>query len=252
MDAGINPITMTEFVGFTKPTHNRLYQMELDEGRFLVKVYGGQDAPQKCRRECDAIHAWQQAGFHTTELKEMKIPSLAGESYLVMRFIEFASLREILRDEGRTIDEKLQLVETLFVQMQLRHHQALSSANRTIVHYDPSTDNIHYGDGRFVFIDLETPIPARVPILDSVSIELATTARWIVRDMGKDHLHSVAERMAPAYFEHHRPVLKRVVSRTRSRPFQFIHRRNDRKKKLANPAEVTKYDIADSLNRILC
>ena len=52
--------------------------------------------------------------------------------------------------------------------------------------------------------------------------------------------------MAKAY-RGNQEILQLIVERTASRPFQWYHRWRDRDRKRRNPAEVTKYDVADAV-----
>jgi hypothetical protein len=85
--------------------------------------------------------------------------------------------------------------------------------------------------------------------LESASIEAATTCRWIVRDLGIESLDRVLKLAAAAY-GNQELLLKLIVDRTTGRPFQLYHRWKNKKRKLAHPDEVTKYDIADGLAKL--
>jgi len=191
---------------------------------------------------------WIELGFNVPEIVAKKIECIK-EPYLVTSFIEGLSLRDYLLGNSCTLKEKLELLTMLFKEMEHRHKLAIKLNDPDIVHHDPSTDNVILAENHFYFIDFETPRKKR-SVVELASIEIATTCRWAVRDLGIDYVQEVLNCMVTVYKDQDN-LLKPIVKRTIGRPFQFYHLRRDKRKKTANPKDVTKYDIANTLSELL-
>jgi tRNA A-37 threonylcarbamoyl transferase component Bud32 len=231
-----------------RKTTNTLYTVVDGNDKYLVKSYCGPRNLARYRQEKLSLGRWQQAGFNVPTVHDIKIPS-AAEPYLVISFIEGPSLREYLSQSAHALDEKLETLRRLFSELAKRHDLAIRTNNIYLIHHDPSSGNIIYTKSGFYFIDFETPVKQNHSVLESASIEVATTCRWIVRDLGIESLDKVLTLAAAAY-RNQEPVLKLIVDRTTARPFQFYHRWKNKKRKLVHPEEVTKYDIADGLAKL--
>ena len=192
---------------------------------------------------------WIELGFNVPEIVAQKIECIK-EPYLVTSFIEGPSLREYLLGNSCSLKEKLELLARFFKEMDHRHKLAINLNDPDIAHHDPSTDNVILGENHFYFIDFETPAQRRRSVLESASIEVAITCMWIVRDLGIESNEHVLKALVGAY-DRQESLLKLIVERTCGRPFQFYHLRRDKRKKAANPKNVTKYDIANALSELL-
>ena len=89
-----------------------------------------------------------------------------------------------------------------------------------------------------------------MPVVDLLAREVVKLCRWIARDLGRDSLEEVMERLVARY-QHPRAVLEVAAQRTEQRLLSGWHRRRDRAKKARLPSEVTKYDVADRLAEYL-
>ena len=69
-------------------------------------------------------------------------------------------------------------------------------------------------------------------------------------DIGLDSIGEILQLIVLAY-GHQQVLLRRIVSLTSGRPFQFCHRWRDRRRKLADPQDVTKYDVSDALQKLI-
>ena len=191
---------------------------------------------------------WIELGFNVPEIVAKKIEGIR-EPYLVTSFIEGPSLREYLLGNSCSLKEKLESLTRFFKEMEHRHKLAINLNDQDIAHHDPSTDNVILAENHFYFIDFETPRKKR-SVVELASIEIATTCRWIVRDLGIDYVQEILKCMVAVY-KGQDNLLKPIVKRTVGRPFQFYHLRRDKRKKAANPKDVTKYDIANALSELL-
>jgi tRNA A-37 threonylcarbamoyl transferase component Bud32 len=238
---------LTPFEAFQKTT-NKLYILIDGTRKYLVKSYCGPNSFTRYRQEKFMIDHWRQAGFKVPQVYDKQVPDIP-EPYLVTSFIEGSSLREYLSTNNTMLPEKLALLAKFFEQMQRRHHIAIQSNDKYLVHYDPSSGNIVCTENDFCFIDFETKPKKSRSVLEAASIELATTSRWIVRDLGIDSIEHVLKLMVESYANQH-AILNLIVRRTAGRPFQLFHRWKNKKRKLARPGEITKYDIADTLAKL--
>lgn len=191
---------------------------------------------------------WNELGFNVPKIVTKRMEYIK-EPHLVMSFIEGPSLREYLLGKSCSMEEKLELLTRLFKEMDHRHKLAIHSNDPDIAHHDPSTDNVILAEDHFYFIDFETPHKKR-SVIELASIEIATICRWIVRDLGIDYVQEVLKRMLAVY-KGQDNLLKPIIKRTSGRPFQFYHLWRDERKKVANPKDVTKYDIANALSELL-
>ena len=191
---------------------------------------------------------WIELGFNVPEIVAKNIEGIK-EPYLVTSFIEGPSLRDYLLGNSCTLKEKLESLARFFKEMDHRHKLAINLNDPDIAHHDPSTDNVILAGNHFYFIDFETPRKKR-SVVELASIEIATTCRWIVRDLGIDYVQEILGCMMAVYKDQDN-LLKPIVKRTIGRPFQFYHLRQDKRKKAANPKDVTKYDIANALSELL-
>ena len=232
-----------------RDTSNSLYTLIDGENKFLVKCYRGGGGEKRRNRERFALNYWKAAGFLVPQVHDREVPGLSGP-YLVTALLEGPSLRELLLTDVRSPEEKRETLARLFAEMARRLDAALSANDALSVHHDPNTGNIICAEDGFYFVDFEAPPRKTRRVQQASSIEIATTARWIVRDLGIEFLHETVKLLAGA-FASREALLKRIVKRTAGRPFQFYHRRRNRKYKKAHPDDVTKYDIADALSKLL-
>jgi len=219
-----------------------------DGKKFLVKCYCKPAPEAKRTRESFMLNHWNELGFNVPKIISKKTECIKAP-YLVMSFIEGPSLREYLSENSCSLKEKLELLIRFFKEMDRRHKLALNSNDPDIAHHDPSTDNVILAENRFYFIDFETPRKKR-SVVELASIEVATICRWIVRDLGIDYVQEVLKHMVEVY-KGQDNLLKPIVKRTSGRPFQFYHLWKNQRRKTANPNDITKYDIADTLIKII-
>lgn len=240
---------LSAFETFRKTTNN-LYLLTDGGSKYLVKSYCGSSGFARYKQEKFMLNHWKQAGLLVPEIYDKQIPDVA-EPYLVTGFIAGPSLREYLSSETpEGVPEKLSVLAKLFEQLRRRHDAAIGSSDPYLIHYDPSSGNIIYTENGFYFIDFESPPKSKQTIPESASIELATLCRWIVRDLGLKFLEEVLKEMSSAY-KGQEALLNLAVKRTAGRPFQFYHRWKNKRHKTLYPNDVTKYDIADGLKRIM-
>lgn len=228
-------------------TTNSLQIVEREGQKFVAKCYRTSDAEKSCDRERFVLNHWKHAGYPVPQIQQIDIPEL-NAPYLVMSFIEGPTLRGLLRSASLPVEEKLQILTRFFDQTSRRHHRAVIEADPDLIHYDPNSGNVICANEKFYTIDFETR-PRRGSITKLVGIEITRMSRWIVRDMGIEHMEIILTSLVRAY-QRQLPSIRHAVKRTINRPFQFYHRRKNKKIKIAHPSEVTKYDIADTLARL--
>ena len=232
-----------------RATTNDFFVLTADEDKYLVKLYRGPSAQQRRDQERRRLHQWTGNGYLAPRVNDIVVPELRDESYLVMSFIEGISLREYLCRDNNDRGKKWNCLKTFFQQNSLRHQRAIKENNPDLLHYDANTGNVICAADGFYFIDFETIDPHH-NVVESTAVEAATMCRWIVRDLGRTSLDKVVEIMASSY-QNQQDLLQIIVQRTTARPGQFYHRWRDRQRKRKNPQEITKYDIADVLAKIL-
>ncbi|MCK5232721.1 MAG: hypothetical protein KAR13_20775 [Desulfobulbaceae bacterium] len=237
---------LTEFKTFKK-TSNRLFVYDHKSEKLLVKCYYAQPAEKRRDKELFIMRYWHNAGYRVPEIHDIKIPSI-DVPYIVMNFIDGISLQHFLSTDDNSLETKLETLSRFFKNINGRHDRAIRNNEGNLIHFDPSTGNVICADNDFLFIDFEDARKKR-SVLNAAAIETATLCKWIVRDMGIRYADNVLSCLVSVYGN--RKLLNLIVKQTAGVPFQFFHRRRDRNKKLANPREVTKYDIADALAKLL-
>ena len=142
-------------------------------------------------------------------------------------------------------DEKLENLAAIFIENCRRHRLAIERSEPFLIHADANTSNILCHEGRFYFIDFENR-PEGASLTELAAVETAKFTRWVARDCGIELLPAVVGALVDAY-RGNQEILQLIVERTTTRPFQWYHRWRDRSRKRQNSAEVTKYDVADTV-----
>lgn len=230
-----------------RKTSNQLYTLVYNKEKFLVKCYQGSSACAHRKQEQAALRYWKEAGYNVPDVFDVPVPELEHPC-LVMTCVEGPSLREYLSTNTCVTEEKLQTLARLFREISERHKLAIKDNNRNLVHYDPSSGNIICSGKKFYYVDFEST-PKYKSVIEAAASELSTLCRWIVRDLGIEFLEEILKLAVTSYADQE-PLLKVLVKRTSGRPFQFYHRWKNKRRKLASPGEVTKYDIADGLAKL--
>lgn len=216
------------------------------EGRtLLIKRYSGERQQQ--RRDCEeqTLRVWAKAGFKVPKPVAIDIPELRGSCYLAVEYLNGPTLQEHLQDAATPFGKKMELLSRILHDNYRRQALAVRQGEVRLLHPDPNSSNVICLGPDYYFIDFET-IVATGDLEEAAAIETAKFCRWTARDLGMVHLPELARQIVQAY-QDQLSTLRRIVSRTCGRPFQFIHRWQDRRRKCRNPREVTKYDIADAL-----
>jgi tRNA A-37 threonylcarbamoyl transferase component Bud32 len=228
---------------------NRAWLLEEEGKRWLVKNYIGEHAEQ--RRDCETrrLTLWAHHGFRVPILENRTVNELKGEPHVVMEFIEGPTVQEVLRDMGQSKDNRLRRLRSVLAENRRRHGLVQELHEPGLLHHDPNTSNLLcLADGSCCFIDFEAEVAGWQ--IEFIAIEIAKLFRWAARDLGRPDIDSVGALMVEAYADR-KEWLKAIVQRTVERPLQFLHRWQDDRRKMKSPGEVTKYDVADCLARLL-
>ncbi len=226
-------------------TTNKVSRFQHEGRELLVKHYTGTDKEARRDREERTLDLWRECGFHVPVVRKLQIPQLLDEPQLVLDYLGSLTLQEWLKNPAVTHGEKLESIAAIFAENNRRHRLAIERAEPLLIHADANTSNILCHEGRCYFIDFENG-PEGTSLTELAAIETAKFTRWVARDCGIELLPSIAGAMAKAY-RGNQEILQLIVERTTSRSFQWYHRWRDRDRKRRNPAEVTKYDVADAV-----
>lgn len=232
----------------SRSTDSNLYLLSKENKTFLVKCYNGKMAYERKRLEFQMLQVWRNSGYPVPACHDITVSHITGP-YLVMDYIKGVNLGEYLKDPKIQREKKLSKIAEIFRNNFDRHSKSLESKDLNLVHSDPNTDNILIPSEGFFYIDFEH-YSKNLPLFDMVCKEIATFCRRAVRDIGPDCVDDVVRNMIGEYKKNDK-LLWRIIELTAGRPFQLIHRFRDSRKKKASPGEITKYDIADALKRML-
>jgi tRNA A-37 threonylcarbamoyl transferase component Bud32 len=230
-----------------RATTNDLYELMDGPQRYLVKVYQGRGGKQ--RRDCEQgmLQLWDREGFDVPKVFEVQVEGVEGP-YLVMSYIPGASLQRILQEPQTTLEEKLPVWGRVLRAVRERHDKGIETDRLELFHPDSSTGNIIPNDEGVFFFDLEAGARSK-GVREAAAVEIDKLCRWAVRDLGVRYCDDLLRDLIRVYADR-RDVLEDVVRRARGRLFQFFHRLRDRRRK-EQRGGVSKYDIADALQRLL-
>jgi len=226
-------------------TTNKVSRFQHEGRELLVKHYTGADKQVRRDHEERTLELWRECGFCVPSIRKLQIPQLHDEPLLVLDYLGSLTLQEWLKSAAVSQDEKLESIAAIFVQNSCRHGLAIKRSEPLMIHADANTSNIVCHEGKFYFIDFENS-PVGASLTELAAIETAKFTRWVARDCGIELLPAIIKVMVEAYHGN-QEILQLIVERTTSRSFQWYHRWRDRGRKRRNPAEVTKYDVADAV-----
>lgn len=228
-------------------TDSQLYLKELNGNKLLVKAYLNQDKFARRDMEVSKNQHWRNCGFDVPEILNVQCDEIV-EPHVVMRFLPGMRLSEYLKDKGIALQEKLNILESIFIENYRRHGRALTHNDMLLLHSDPNTDNIILNQGVIWFIDFEH-ISNTQDVLTGVGKEVATFARRVIKDLGVEHTDVVVHTLLQAY-QFNNVIMNKVEELTLARPFQIIHRLKHALRKKAQARLVTRYDIADAVRNL--
>ena len=220
----------------------------LNDGAARLKLFTGEAGAQ--RRDCERalLELWRLHGFQVPTILEDVPDTESGVPCLKLTHIPGVSLQAYLRSSAAS-DEKRSVLTGVFRENRRRHDTAIAQRNPLLFHSDLNTGNIIIQDGRVFYIDLEQACTTD-ELTDAAAMEIAKICRWIVRDLGIASMDEVLGIVLKAYAGQEF-LLERLVARACDRRLQRYHRFRDWMRKRKDAHEVTKYDIADGLARLL-
>lgn len=231
-----------------RPTTNKLFSFYQDGRRLLLKLYVGEKCQERYERERYLLKKWALHHLPVPCFYDFDVAGVT-KPYLVTDYMEGVSLREYLASPAYSTEKKLARLEDIFSCNRNRHSLALQTNDPDFVLFDANTGNIIVTGNGYFHIDFEAPAK-RENLVNLISKEMAKFCRWACRDMGRDNMTIIVEKLTDIYADH-LELLQRIVELTTSSPLQFVHRLRDKGKKKKNPLEITKYDIADAIRKEL-
>lgn len=228
-------------------TDSQLYLKEIDGNKLLVKAYLNEDKFARRNLEISKNRHWKNCGFHVPEILDMLCDEII-EPHVVMKYVPGMRLSEYLMDKGIAVQEKLDILQSIFIKNYRRHEMALAHHDLLLLHTDPNTDNIILNQEVIWFIDFEH-ISKTQDVLTGVGKEVATFVRRVIKDFGIEHTNEVILALLQAY-QFNVAIMNKVEELTFARPFQFIHRLKHGLRKKAQARLVTRYDIANAVRNL--
>lgn len=243
-----NPSELASLGTFRQGT-NEVCLLRHEGRQLLAKRYRGAQPQARCDYERNTLQLWASLNLPVPRLWDVDVPEWHGSPYVVTDFLSRLTLQEWLADGAIPESAKLAFLTRIFTENHRRHRLALERREPRLIHADPNSSNVLRSEEAFYFIDFERPAEF-TDLAVAVAVELGKFCRWTVRDFGVTQLEPVMRLLVTAYGDD-RHLLRLFIDRTCARPFQVIHRWRDRRRKARQPGEVTKYDLADTLRRLL-
>ena len=239
-----------EPISTLRNTSNELSKLTEGENTWLLKRYQGKDSLSHRENEEARLRAWLAGGYPVPEIADLNLPS-EQQPYLVIQWLEGESLGEFLTSDEIPDPEKLERLQRIIAQFHSRHKYVQQHQDLAFIHHDPNTGNIFLTQDSDYYIDFEEIVSqGSKSITDLKAIELAKLIRWSARDMGRENLPDILRLTVEIYGEDSE-IIATLIDRVYRQPLQFFQRYKDRRKKIANVHEITKYDLADGFTRVL-
>jgi tRNA A-37 threonylcarbamoyl transferase component Bud32 len=228
---------------------NEVFLLRHGGRELLAKCYRGEHPQARCDYERTTLQLWATLSLPVPRVWDIDVPELRGAPYLITDYLGRLTLQEWLQDQAVPEAAKLSFLARIFTENHRRHRLAVERNEPRLIHADPNSSNILRAQEKFYFIDFERPA-AFADLAEAAAVELGKFCRWTVRDFGVAQLEPVMQLLVEAYAGD-KHLLRLFIERTCARPFQALHRWRDRRRKINHPGDVTKYDLADALLRLL-
>ena len=243
---------------------NAAYKVPFDGDHLFVKVYGPKKPriPYEIRKalgvigirqpveyrspsrrrdfEKDILRHWNDHGYHVPAFVENPFHRLSHLPVLTTRYIKGVTIRDLLRSERVKTAEKEKQLAVLFRDTGERHRVALRSGDNRLFHIDANTRNVILAEDTLYHCDFEMGRPWESPV-QCAAREVLKLLISLIEDMGTSCAEPVCRTFRGVYTE--KTVYTGIAKGITGRPFQGIHRFNDRRKKKREPGRVTLYDI---------
>lgn len=186
------------------------------------------------------LRYWEERGYRVPVIIENPFPEFSHLPILTTRYVEGMTVRDFVRAEEFGTAEKREQLAALFRDTGERHRIALSSGDNRLLHIDANTRNIILTTDALYHCDFEMGRPWESPA-QCASREALKLLVSVIEDMGTSCAEFVCRTFREVYEEE--AVYDCIEKGITGRPFQGIHRSNDRRKKEKDPGKVTLYDI---------
>ncbi len=248
---------------------NAAYKIPFGGDHLFVKVYGPKEprvsyeirraldglgmrqpveyrSPSRRRDfEKEVLRHWEKNDYRVPAITENPFAELSHLPVLTTRYIEGMTIREFIRSERFGAAEKQEQLAALFLDTGGRHRVALRTGDNRLFHIDANTRNIILAQGVLYHCDFEMGRPWESPVR-CASREVLKLLVSVIEDMGTSCAEPVCRTFRETYTED--VVYDGIEEGITGRPFQGIHRFNDRRKKKKDPGRVTLYDILPFLS----
>jgi tRNA A-37 threonylcarbamoyl transferase component Bud32 len=227
--------------GAKRPRH--VYALRLALHKLGLRQPVEYRSPQERRDfERNVLEHWRSNGFRVPEI--IVLPCDHGEGpVLVTAWISGPTLSQVLQSAA-TRAPAVPLLEAVFGEMNGRHARALSQGDPLLCHPDANLRNIIAAREGIYHVDFEMGRPWEA------------VEAWACREVCK-LLICVCEAVGEAdrrpllalFRKEYRvePVMRAIRKSVTERPFQGLHRWNNRRKKEKDPRRMGLYDLLDAL-----
>ena len=248
---------------------NAAYKVPFDGGHLFVKVYGPKEPriPYEVRKALGALgirqpveyrspsyrrdfeekilRHWNDHGYHVPPIVENPFHRLSPLPVLTTRYIEGVTIRDLFRSKRMKTAEREEHLTALFRDTGKRHRVALERGDTRLFHIDANTRNMILAEDTLYHCDFEMGRPWESPV-QCAAREILKLLISLIDDMGTSYAEPVCRTFRGIYTE--KTVYTGIKKGITGRPFQGIHRSNDRRKKETEPGRVTLYDILHFLS----
>lgn len=186
---------------------NFLYRVPFQNGWALLKVYYGSRGvwgnltrsldnwlsgqtsymPRtRLRVEQGCIELWRRHGFRVFETyPDVKVtaPGCPPGGYMLFEYVDCPKLDAFLRDESRSVEERLTLYRRFLPEWSRRHELAVAEREPRLVHENGDGKHVMIlNDGRFLWFDFEMVYRSRGDVALHVSHEIIQYIWFLMRN----------------------------------------------------------------------
>jgi len=234
------------FLKIYGPKYPRLkYEIRKLLGNIGIRQPVEYASPEKRRTyEATILSHWKANGYDVPDIIKNPFDELSGFPVLTTTFIDGLTLRQVLKSSVMAGEEKAKKLAALFTEVAARHQRAFLNNDNRLFHIDANTRNIIFAHTAIYHVDFEMGRPWE-PVMVCAAREVLKLLVSIAEDV-ESSIRGMVFRLFKEQYGRD-DVCLNIMKSVKERPFQAVHRFNNRRKKLQDPNKITLYDVVQYL-----